>query len=199
MDTAVLESLARALEPATIEAAVQEAVEQERAARAGSADRRAALERELTLIDARTARLTEAVAAGGAAVGPLLVKLSEETTRRQAIERARGGRDALDGTADFATTAVRRALLRQASQCVRRSWPIEMKHATSCGRSCLPSRSHPTGHAAPEATPLRALAPMGHCSGKHPDRVVSPTGPAHKGPPSSWRAAPQRKAATSLT
>jgi hypothetical protein len=116
MDTAVLESLARALEPATIEAAVQEAVEQERAARAGSADRRAALERELTLIDARTARLTEAVAAGGAAVGPLLVKLSEETTRRQAIERERGGRDALDGTADFATTAVRRALLRQASQ-----------------------------------------------------------------------------------
>jgi site-specific DNA recombinase len=45
MDTAVLESLARALEPDAIEAAVQEAVEQERAVRAGSAERRHALDR----------------------------------------------------------------------------------------------------------------------------------------------------------
>lgn len=71
LNTAVLKALARALEPRQIEVAVEEAVEQERAERAGSANRRQALERELALIGARSARLTEAVAAGGVAVAPV--------------------------------------------------------------------------------------------------------------------------------
>jgi hypothetical protein len=134
MDTAVLESLARALEPDAIEAAVRQAVEDERAERAGSAERRHALERELALIDARTARPTEAVASGGAAVGPLLRKIGDETTRRQAAEMELGKLDALDGAADFASAAVRRALLRQASQVraalLADAWPV--RHANSC-------------------------------------------------------------------
>jgi hypothetical protein len=116
VDQAVLEALADALRPDQIEAAVRLAVEQEREARAGSADRRQALERELAGIAARTARLTEAVAAGGAAVAPLLEKLSQEATRREALDRERAALDALDGAADFASAAARRALVRQASK-----------------------------------------------------------------------------------
>ena len=62
------------------------------------------------------ASATVAVAAGGAAVRPLLDKLGPETARRQAIEREIEALDALDGAADFTSAAVRRALLRQASQ-----------------------------------------------------------------------------------
>jgi hypothetical protein len=61
------------------------AVEEERRARAGSADRRQALERELGAIAARTARLTEAVAAGGVAVAPLLEKRGQEASRRAVL------------------------------------------------------------------------------------------------------------------
>ena len=84
--------------------------------RAGSADQRHALTREVALIDGRIGRLTEAVAAGGAAVGPLLEKLGQEQLRRQAAATELGKLDALDGAADFASAAVRRALLRQASR-----------------------------------------------------------------------------------
>ncbi len=116
LDTAVLEALGRALDPDTIEAAVKEAVEQERVLRAGSADQRHALTREVALIDGRIGRLTEAVAAGGAAVGPLLEKLGHEQLRRQAVATELGKLGALDGAADFASAAVRRAMLRQASR-----------------------------------------------------------------------------------
>jgi hypothetical protein len=61
------------------------AVEEERRARAGSADRRQALERELDAIATRTARLTEAVAAGGVAVAPLLEKRGQEASRRAVL------------------------------------------------------------------------------------------------------------------
>jgi site-specific DNA recombinase len=116
VDQAVLEALADALEPDVIEANVERAVAEEHRARAGSADRRQALERELGAIAARTARLTEAVAVGGAAVAPLLEKLGQEASRRAVLERERAELDALDGAADFASGAARRALLRQASR-----------------------------------------------------------------------------------
>jgi hypothetical protein len=45
------------------------------------------MERELTGIAARTGRLTEAVAAGGTALAPLLEKLGQEATRRETLER----------------------------------------------------------------------------------------------------------------
>ena len=114
VDQAVLEALADALRPDQIEAAVRLAVEQEREARAGSADRRQALERELAGIAARTARLTEAVAAGGAAVAPLLEKLSQEATRREALDRERAALDAFDGAADFASAAARPSTMKVA-------------------------------------------------------------------------------------
>ena len=64
----------------------------------GSAERRAALDRELARIDARTARLTEAVAAGGAAVGPLLDEARRGGAR--AGRRSSGtGRDSTPSTA----------------------------------------------------------------------------------------------------
>jgi site-specific DNA recombinase len=116
VDQAVLEALADALEPDAIETAIREALEAEQTARAGAADRRAAIERELAGIVTRTARLTEAVALGGAAVGPLVEKLGQEATRRAELERERTTLDALDGAAAFATATARRALLRQATR-----------------------------------------------------------------------------------
>ena len=49
-------------------------------------------------------------------MGPLLEKLGQEQRRRHAAAMERGKLDALDGAADFASAAVRRALLRQASR-----------------------------------------------------------------------------------
>jgi site-specific DNA recombinase len=116
VNAAVLDALAEALKPETLEAAVRQAVEDERAARAGSADRRVALERDLRGIQARIDRLTEAVAAGTAAMAPLRAKLAEEEGRRQELERERAALTGLDGAAELATAALRRALLKAAAR-----------------------------------------------------------------------------------
>jgi hypothetical protein len=116
MDTAVVESLADALSPATIEAAVEQAMADEREAMAGSGARRAAIARELDQIQRRIARLTEAVAAGSAATAPLLGKLGEEEARRVELARERDALLASAGAVDFATAKVRQALVRQAAR-----------------------------------------------------------------------------------
>jgi hypothetical protein len=116
VDAAVLDALAEALKPETLEAAVRQAVEEERAVRAGSADRGVALERDLRSVQARIDRLTEAVAAGTGATAPLLTKLADEERRRQEFERERAALDGLDGAADLASAALRRALLKAAAQ-----------------------------------------------------------------------------------
>jgi site-specific DNA recombinase len=116
VETAVLDALAKALKPETIEAAVRQAVEEERRERAGASDRRATLERDLRAVQARISRLTEAVAAGTGATAPLLAKLTEEEGHRQTLEREKATLEGLDQAAELATAAVRRALLRQAAR-----------------------------------------------------------------------------------
>lgn len=115
VDKAVLDALAEALRPDHVAAAIRQAVEDEKQERAGSADRRAALDRDLRAVQARIDQLTEAVAAGGIVVAPLLEKLGQEEAHRQEFVRQRTALDALDGASDLATAAVKRAIIRAAS------------------------------------------------------------------------------------
>jgi site-specific DNA recombinase len=116
IDQAVLDALAEALKPETLEAAVRQAVEDERRERAGAVDRQAVLERDLRAVQARIHRLTEAVAAGTGATAPLLAKLTEEETRRQSIERERATLPGLDGAAELASAVLRRTLQQQSAR-----------------------------------------------------------------------------------
>lgn len=116
IDRAVLDALAKALQPETLEAAVRQAVEDERRERAGAVDRQAVLERDLRAVQGRIHRLTEAVAAGTGATAPLLAKLTEEEAHRQTLERERVTLAGLDGAAALASTALRRTLREQAAR-----------------------------------------------------------------------------------
>jgi site-specific DNA recombinase len=116
VDTAVLRALADALSPETLEAAVRQAIEEERRARAVSHDRAIRVARDLRTVQGRIARLTEAVAAGTGATGPLLAKLTEEERQRQALEQERAALQALDGAAELASAALRRTLRVQAAR-----------------------------------------------------------------------------------
>jgi DNA invertase Pin-like site-specific DNA recombinase len=89
LDTAVLEAVARRLDPPLVAAAVAEALRRRQDTQRHGAERRRALEQELRLVRAREQRLAEAIAHGGepdAAPQAVLDALRTEQARRVALE-----------------------------------------------------------------------------------------------------------------
>jgi site-specific DNA recombinase len=114
LDEPVLEALAKALSSDAIEQAVQVAMQDARAALAGSSTRRGEIDRDLRGIAARVGRLTEAIAAGTGAAAPLLEKLAAEESRRVALIRERDILDASAKTIDLTSGKVLRAIRQRA-------------------------------------------------------------------------------------
>lgn len=98
LDHAILEAIAEILDERTVEAAVEIALERLRTGQERHLDRRTAIERELSLIDARERHLTAAIARGDD-MDPLLASLKAEGTRKKALVRE------LEGLADVEKVA----------------------------------------------------------------------------------------------
>jgi hypothetical protein len=103
-------------------------------------------------------------------------KLGEETTRRRVLEQEIGSLDALAGAADFASAAVRRALLRQESRLRRALLDHRDKAARRLAGVVPGSPAGRTAQVVGGTTPSRPRAPMVPSSERHGDSVVSPTG-----------------------
>jgi DNA invertase Pin-like site-specific DNA recombinase len=84
LDQIILKSLEEALTEDMIKVAVEKALEKHRAGRGAQLDRRTAIERELSLIEAKQAHLVDAIA-GGDKNRMLLDRLKAEETRREAL------------------------------------------------------------------------------------------------------------------
>lgn len=84
LDQAVLQAVSEALDDRIIEAAVDRALRRLREGREGHLDRRTAIERELSLIEAHERRLVEAIKRGEA-VEPLVTALKAEEERKAAL------------------------------------------------------------------------------------------------------------------
>jgi Recombinase zinc beta ribbon domain len=72
LDHAVLQAIHEVLDERIVEAAVDKALTRLRTGQARQIDRRAAVERELSLIEAQERRLVEAIKRGGEALDPLV-------------------------------------------------------------------------------------------------------------------------------
>ncbi len=86
LDHIVLKSLEQALTEEMIGVAVQKALEKHRVGQGPQLDRKAAIERELSLIEAYEKNLVDAIAKGQA-MDPLLKKLEVEETRRAELTK----------------------------------------------------------------------------------------------------------------
>ena len=95
LDRALLDAVAEALDARVLELAVDKALARLRAGEAQHLDRRTQIERELSLITSRIARLGEAVASGRA-TDALLDLLQAEDARKRTIVQELAG---FDGTA----------------------------------------------------------------------------------------------------
>jgi hypothetical protein len=84
LDDALMQALADALDDRILEDAVEAALARLRAGLETRLDRRTAIERELSLIEARERRLVEAVMRGDA-VDPLIAALKGEEDRKRAL------------------------------------------------------------------------------------------------------------------
>jgi len=87
VDDALLDALTELLQARALDLAVDRAVQRLRAGREMHLDRRGQIERELSLIDARLARLVDAIANADAAVPTLIAKLKTEEDRKRSLAR----------------------------------------------------------------------------------------------------------------
>jgi site-specific DNA recombinase len=85
LDRLVLDALAQALDDRVIEAALDRALQHFRGRQDTRLDRRTAIERELSLIDAHEQRLIDTLAHGGDTVAPLIARLKAEEARKKAL------------------------------------------------------------------------------------------------------------------
>jgi hypothetical protein len=119
------------VEPSHLAAAIDRELERLREGADQAGGRRAAIERELSLLEVRERRLTEAIARGQA-LDPILAALEAEEARRQAL------RLELDGLAERArASAIDRARLkRRRSRTCGACWGGRCPRPGRCSRSC---------------------------------------------------------------
>jgi site-specific DNA recombinase len=113
LDQALLSSLSDALDERLVAAAVERALEKLRSEHATQPDRRMAIEREISLIEAKERNLVAAVSRGDA-VDPLLDALKAEGERKATLVRELTGLQEMEKVANIDSARVQRDLKAQA-------------------------------------------------------------------------------------
>ena len=113
LDDALLDAVTRVLDARVIGAAIDEAVIRLRSGQEPHHDRRAQIERELSLIEARQDRLAEAVARGEG-IDALLFQLRAEEERRKVLASELAGLATLDQVASLDVYGIKRELADRA-------------------------------------------------------------------------------------
>ncbi len=114
VDRALMDAIARALDDRILEAAIEEALQRLRSGRERHLDRRTAIERELSLIEAREKHLVEGIARGEP-MDALLLALRHEESRKKTLTAELATLVELENVASLDAERIKRDLRSRAA------------------------------------------------------------------------------------